>query len=1334
MLVTLATLNVNGLSPPEKQSKLLAWLKVNRIDIAMIQEARLSKAVAATLQDKKGHEHQIRTHYVPDQVNRYGTPRAGVAALVIGKAFTSLHQKGGEHDPLGGCAIYQIRWHEHEIHVANIYAPANRANNRINFFNRVKAWAKDANIHNTDIIMGDLNMALDSELDRSEPGARGASQAERVAWSEMATQLCGGTMPLDIWRTIHGNTKSWTRTDTARGTSSRLDYIFIRPDWIAIVRSIQTHPWEGSDHSAVRLVLGFQANVKRGPGRWRLNPDLLKSREVVKDIKAIIKNARWNPKDPIQDWIKLKESIASYCRLSESRQKRKSEKFRMKLVNQRIRLENRPQDAKTVGLLKSIKATVCRQDTWSAKNMKYNGIAKKRKVQSKLGREFYQSLPAAIMVEEQNITSLTKQDGTRINDQEEILEEARGFYETLWTAEPVDRKAQKTLLNGVEARVSSEGRKDLVSVVGMRCIAKAIAGSRAGRAPGPDGLPSEFYKYFSRHLTKKLRQVMRHYQRHGDLSGQLSRGAVALIYKKGPPEKLANYRPITLLNCDFKIFSRIIADRMKKVMKTVIGDYQCAYLDNRMIDDNILLTQSVIQDATQSNEPVSLALIDQEKAFDRVSHDYLWKVLKKFKFPRRFIRTLRHFYEDQQKQIYVNGYCSDVIITSRSVPQGDSASGLLYIAAIEPLLVSIKNCPEIPGIALGEDKVNQTAFADDLAVFLKDQAASDALHGLLQLYGWASNAKVNYTKTKILKIGEGSVVTLREAEVVLPSGQVPYLAQERYLGVPIGQNAEYISVWEKAELMIMQRIEALKKMRHDLRIRVILSKSLLLSKVQFLARFTPPPRDILKRIERVVMAYIWGGSKATLNKVAATLSVAEGGIKAMDIILQIQTMKVCHIVRMEAYPNLPWVRLVVKIIAGSPSRTTQLINERITKPWRQHMSTRPLTLSPALKSIMDAWEKSQHVLTQTTPTTCCEALSLNFWYPAGEGATARAFSCGSWREISSGKHGRADLLGDIWDPYKEVVRIERQGNCSPSQWRDRVNVVKTLVRSLPQEIKALLKEADRNTLELFRSKREEFCRVVLKLGKYEIPLRSIKHKPLYSSLLRSANRTAAERNNQRIQPLLDMLGTSDEEQTKVREAIWKGARSKEFLPRVSDFAWRMLHGRNIYGDRLNPTIKDRGMCYECGVVCTEQHLLIDCPMAQRVWEVRKTLWIRLAGNHMRYCPRPKTVNQLKLSLCRPGVKEINDRYRHRILTSLVVWALWKGGTKQWYDEKPMTGESTISQYKRMVLEQIHVDRVECHSTRDKGARKKLDKRFQDVWGLERKKMTVGSIPRCFHAI
>jgi hypothetical protein len=128
------------------------------------------------------------------------------------------------------------------------------------------------------------------------------------------------------------------------------------------------------------------------------------------------------------------------------------------------------------------------------------------------------------------------------------------------------------------------------------------------------------------------------------------------------------------------------------------------------------------------------------------------------------------------------------------------------------------------------------------------------------------------------------------------------------------------------------------------------------------------------------------------------------------------------------------------------------------------------------------------------------------------------------------------------------------------------------------------------------------------------------------------------------------------------------------------------------------------------------------------------LWSKMAGNYKGYSPRPKTVDKLKLTLCRPTSKMANDRSRHRILTSLLVWVLWKQATRQWYDNEPMTGQGALALYRKLILDQIHVDRIECDSTWKGDKKKQLEAKLLATWGFPRSQLTIGGTPKCLLAI
>ena len=150
---------------------------------------------------------------------------------------------------------------------------------------------------------------------------------------------------------------------------------------------------------------------------------------------------------------------------------------------------------------------------------------------------------------------------------------------------------------------------------------------------------------------------------------------------------------------------------------------------------------------------MSIINIDQEKAFDRVSHEYLFRVLKAFGLGDRFISVIKLFYIDVSSFININGSVCGPVTLSRGIKQGYSISSQLYIMSIEPLLMRLRNEPLFQGITLPLDGTTKlTAYADDVNVYVTQSSDINIINSILSTYQSVSNAKVNWTKSCGLKM------------------------------------------------------------------------------------------------------------------------------------------------------------------------------------------------------------------------------------------------------------------------------------------------------------------------------------------------------------------------------------------------------------------------------------------------------------------------------------------------------------------------------------------------------------------------------------------------------
>ena len=189
--------------------------------------------------------------------------------------------------------------------------------------------------------------------------------------------------------------------------------------------------------------------------------------------------------------------------------------------------------------------------------------------------------------------------------------------------------------------------------------------------PGTAGLPCEFYKVFWNDLAGILVSALNHSFETVMLSISQRRGIVKLIPKKDADLKLVkNWRPITLLNCDYKIATKAIASRIKTLLPNLISDDQTGFVKDRFIGENIRLIDSVMKFTASRNIPGLLLFLDFEKAFDTLEWAFIHKTLRYFNFVPSLIKWIKVFYCNIESCILNNGWASNFFQLSRGVRQG----------------------------------------------------------------------------------------------------------------------------------------------------------------------------------------------------------------------------------------------------------------------------------------------------------------------------------------------------------------------------------------------------------------------------------------------------------------------------------------------------------------------------------------------------------------------------------------------------------------------------------------------------------------------------------------
>ena len=276
-------------------------------------------------------------------------------------------------------------------------------------------------------------------------------------------------------------------------------------------------------------------------------------------------------------------------------------------------------------------------------------------------------------------------------------------------------------------------------------------------APGSDGLPIEFFKKFWYLIGPTFTEiVIDNFNNDNGLSYSQKESLIRLICKNDKfKEKLSYYRPISLLNSDYKLIAKTLSNRLKLALPQIIHQNQSFGIPGRSIQDNLTYINSIMAYIKSKNIPAIFLNIDQEKAFDRVSHEYLFKVIKSFGFGPNFQKWIKILYKDIKSKIIVNGFLSQPININRSVRQGCPIAPLLYVCVIETLLINIRNNNLITGLnsPCCNGKLLDSAFADDTNFFIKNITSVDNILITFKKYGKASGSKMNIDKTEAMWLG-----------------------------------------------------------------------------------------------------------------------------------------------------------------------------------------------------------------------------------------------------------------------------------------------------------------------------------------------------------------------------------------------------------------------------------------------------------------------------------------------------------------------------------------------------------------------------------------------------
>jgi hypothetical protein len=200
---------------------------------------------------------------------------------------------------------------------------------------------------------------------------------------------------------------------------------------------------------------------------------------------------------------------------------------------------------------------------------------------------------------------------------------------------------------------------------------------------------------------------------------------ITLIPKEEDARSMKKFRPISLLNCSFKIFTKAVTNRYAKIMNRLISQCQFAFIRGRFILESVVTAHEVIHEIHSKKEQGLVFKIDYEKAYDKVNLDFLYEVLSARGFSAKFIGMIRQITQNGSVGVKVNEVEGEFFLTGKGVRQGDPLAPLLFNTVVDVftrMLVKGVNAGLIRGLCsnLIPGGVVSLQYADDTLLFLEN--------------------------------------------------------------------------------------------------------------------------------------------------------------------------------------------------------------------------------------------------------------------------------------------------------------------------------------------------------------------------------------------------------------------------------------------------------------------------------------------------------------------------------------------------------------------------------------------------------------------------------------
>ena len=945
----LRTQNVRGL--PKTKAAVNNWFSLlrrqegyNVTAITMLQETHVLEGEASAMCSSYRAHWGFNANAKPMSYwSEAGTRAGGVAILLNPYKVT------------GSAAALTHLWSPHFVAitatledsvvlVVNVYAPSEKSR-RETFYDLLATQSLD---HDGPILMGgDFNCTQDGRRDRSY-GTQTQSHVSPALTRLLAKwDMIDSLQPVldeattpdldDAFKLEHHT--YWYKVGE-REESSRLDrwYVTARTgDWL--MATTTTDLGGGSDHASVSVAISNPSTRARTQARPRLYPPKQCAAAAVTQASSQALDALGIAFSTLEEnvgaaseyvaaWEAFKARlIGEITTVSKAAVKATNQGFKQKI--RRIRRQMKTCRANREGReATKILAAKLTAVTTHWQTSKRRGLSATHNWGRLLSsKDFYARV--AVKFGDTTIHALTLAEGGRERDPLDVANIMADAWSPIFTQQ-VCTEAPTIFDRQFGDSIDTATADGINAVFTEKEVLTAIKRCKRTKSGGPDRLPNAWYRDHQDQVEPLLRQLFNQCYTAGISPPSFQQANIVCLAKAGRSLNPMNYRPIALLNSDYKIFTRLLTNRVRPCLPNMIAEVQGGFVPGRTIHGVIdVFTAAQLAAKRMATETVAV-LLDFQKAYDSVNRAFMMDNLRHRGFPRRFLAAVAATHTDTTARFLVNGQLSTPVASTCGIRQGCPLAPLLFILVLDPLYQWLLHDAELldPLTAAVPDFPTVSGYADDTTVFLANETKIPRLLAVLDDFARASGLVVNAAKTNVIRLNESSG-TVTNAHGLRALAVDDYC---RYLGIQVGTRPIREAVWELSVQQLTTRLRMAKVKTHTAAQRAQLAAGIIVPKLLFVARHHWPDATMIHALDQRLRRFVWKGCFALasevdysgapwMNKSLASLAPRDGGLGVPCLHTEIITMA-SHTVASWAYATTDLRTTIVRAAGWLPPSAT----------------------------------------------------------------------------------------------------------------------------------------------------------------------------------------------------------------------------------------------------------------------------------------------------------------------------------------------------------------------------------------------------------------------------